>query len=66
MPRYRVLETSYIGDRIVNAGDEINFDGVPGKSLEPADDAARKAKAAADSDAPDEAQPKRKAKAAAE
>lgn len=29
------------------AGDVINFDGVPGFNLEPVDDAAKKAKAAA-------------------
>jgi hypothetical protein len=42
MAKYRVLETSYIGDRIVEAGTEVEFDHDPGFNVEPLDGAARK------------------------
>ena len=38
MARYRVLETSYINERIVEAGDEITLDGVASANLEPIGD----------------------------
>lgn len=52
MPRYRVLETSYIGERIVEAGAEVEYDGRPGKNLEPIDKAAEKAKREAEATKP--------------
>lgn len=47
MPKYRVTQPSFIHGRMFKAGDVINFDGVPGFNLDPVDDAAKKAKAAA-------------------
>lgn len=44
MPRYRVLATSYIGDRLCEPGQEVDYDGLPGSNLEPLDKAAEKAK----------------------
>jgi hypothetical protein len=44
MPRYRVLEKSFIIDRIVEAGEEVEYDGWPGHNLEPLDAAAREKK----------------------
>lgn len=43
MPRYRVLELSYIGDRLQEAESELDYDGLPGSNLLPLDAAARKA-----------------------
>lgn len=43
MPRYRVLELSYIGDRLQEAESELDYDGLPGSNLLPLDSAARKA-----------------------
>lgn len=43
MPRYRVLELSYIGDRLQEADIELDYDGLPGSNLMPLDAAARKA-----------------------
>ena len=43
MPRYRVLELSYIGDRLQEAESEFDYDGLPGSNLLPLDAAARKA-----------------------
>ncbi len=40
MPRYRVTETSYFGDRIVPAGEEVEFDHDPGFNVHPLDDEA--------------------------
>ncbi len=48
MARYRVLETSYIGDRLYEAGSEIDYGDLPGTNLEPLDAAARKAAKAAE------------------
>lgn len=47
MPQYRVLQTSFIGNRLVQEGDVIDFDGEPSDNLEPMDKAAKKAAAAA-------------------
>jgi hypothetical protein len=44
MPRYRVLEKSFIIDRIVEAGEEVEYGGWPGHNLEPLDAAAREKK----------------------
>lgn len=43
MPRYKVLERSYIDNRIVEAGAIITFDGKPGANLQLVEDAPRKA-----------------------
>ncbi|HVJ40143.1 MAG TPA: hypothetical protein VM639_01550 [Dongiaceae bacterium] len=47
MPRYRILELSYIGDRLQETDVEIDYDGLPGSNLLPLDAAARKAAKAA-------------------
>lgn len=43
MPRYRIHQTSYIDDRVIDAGQEIEADArhVPGPHWEPLDDAAK-------------------------
>jgi hypothetical protein len=43
--RYRVLERSYISDRLVDAGEEVEYEGVPAHNLEPLDKAAKAARA---------------------
>lgn len=43
--RYRVLELSFIGLRLVHKGEEIEYDGNPSDNLEPLNAAARAAKA---------------------
>ncbi len=51
MARYKVKEKSFIDNRIVEAGEEIEHDGIPHNNLEPLDKPAEKAatgKAAAD------------------
>jgi hypothetical protein len=45
MPRYKVLEKSYINNRIVEAGEEVDYDGLPSGNLEPLDKAGQKAAA---------------------
>lgn len=35
MPKYLVLETSFINNRIHEAGDEIDYDGIPSTNLKP-------------------------------
>ncbi|MFT9163810.1 MAG: hypothetical protein ABF504_01900 [Komagataeibacter saccharivorans] len=47
MPKYRVTAESFIGGRLVAPGTVIDFSGVPGSNLDPADPAAKKAKEAA-------------------
>nr|DAN78450.1 MAG TPA: hypothetical protein [Caudoviricetes sp.] len=37
MPRYRVLEKSFIGNRLVQAGEEIDYEGEASSNLEPLD-----------------------------
>ncbi len=37
MPTYRVKELSYINNSLRKAGDEVEYDGVPGPNLEPLD-----------------------------
>lgn len=44
LPRYRVTEKSYIGHNLVEAGEEVEYDGVPGSKLVPLNDAAAEAK----------------------
>lgn len=48
MPRYRITQISYIDDKLVNANEEIDSDGVPGPHWEPLDEAAKKARVEAD------------------
>ena len=45
MPKFRVTEVSFINNQIVQPGDTVDFDGLPGANLEPID---KPAKAAAD------------------
>lgn len=50
-PRYRVTgRAHFINGRVVQPGDIVSFTGIPGVSLEPLDDAAKKAREAADAD----------------
>lgn len=37
MPRYRVLEKSFIGNRLVHAGEGIDYEGEASSNLEPLD-----------------------------
>ena len=37
MPRYRVLEKSFIGNRLVQTGEEIDYEGEASSNLEPLD-----------------------------
>lgn len=48
MARYKVLIKSFINDQLVEPGAEIEYDGEPGEALEPLDDAAKAAVAAAE------------------
>ncbi len=43
MAKYRVKVPSFINHSLVNEGDIIEFDGIPGDNLEPVDKAAEKA-----------------------
>lgn len=43
MARYKLLEKSYIGGRLEEAGTEVDYDGEPGENLEPLDAAAHDA-----------------------
>ena len=43
MAKYRVKEKSFIGNVLVEAGAEIEFDGIPHGNLEPLDAPAKKA-----------------------
>ena len=45
---YEVLKTSHINGRVVNAGEVVQYDGVPGRYLRPLNSAAKKAKEQAD------------------
>lgn len=42
MARFRVLQQSFIDNKIVEEGTEIEFDGFPGPNLEPIDAKAKK------------------------
>lgn len=42
--KYRILRQSFIGNRLLNEGDEVEYEGKPGSALEPLNDAAHKAK----------------------
>lgn len=53
MAKYKVLERSFLNNRLHEAGDIINYDGTPAANLEPVDSAAKAAvKAAAASGEP--------------
>jgi hypothetical protein len=43
MARYKLREAAMIGDKRYEAGEEIEFDGVPGPHMEPVDPEAKKA-----------------------
>ena len=45
--RYRVVQPSYIGEAMRQEGEVVFYDGEPGENLEPLNDAATAAKAAA-------------------
>lgn len=47
MARYKTKSQSFINDTLVPADTEVDFDGEPGDNLEPVDDAAKEAVAAA-------------------
>lgn len=42
--KYRILRQSFIGNRLLNEGDEVEYEGKPGSALEPLNEAARDAK----------------------
>jgi hypothetical protein len=48
MARYKLREAAVVGDRYYGAGEEVEFDGVPGPHMEPLDADAKKVAAAAD------------------
>lgn len=50
MALYLITETSFIDNRLVSAGDEIESDVIPGAHWEPLDDAAIEARKAFDAD----------------
>lgn len=41
MPQYRLTEQAYIHDRLVEAGEAIYFDGIPGAHMAPLNAEAR-------------------------
>ncbi len=43
MAKYRVKEKSFIGNVLLEAGAEIEYDGIPSTNLEPLDGVAKKA-----------------------
>ncbi len=45
MAKYRVKEKSFVGNVLLEAGAEIDYDGIPSANLEPLDGAAKKAAA---------------------
>jgi hypothetical protein len=47
MARYKLREAAVIGDRRYEAGEEVEYDGVPGPHMEPVDPAAKQAAEAA-------------------
>lgn len=55
MARYRVLERSFIDNRLVEPGEEVEYEGLPGHNLEPLDKAAKAA--AAKAPRPEDAEP---------
>jgi hypothetical protein len=47
MARFRVLERSFIDNRLVEVGEEVDYDGIPSANLEAVDKAAKAARAKA-------------------
>lgn len=43
MAKYRVLEASFIDNKMCKEGDVVEYDGIPGSNLEPLDAPAEKA-----------------------
>ncbi len=50
MPKYRAKTKHYLNDRMVEADEVVDYDGIPGTRLEPLDAEARKRMEAADKD----------------
>ena len=48
MPRFRVARQSFIGGRVYERGEEVDYDGLPSDNLEPLDDEGRQARANAE------------------
>lgn len=46
--KYRILRLSYIGNQLLEEGQEVEYEGKPGSALEPINDAAKEAKRKAD------------------
>jgi hypothetical protein len=46
MARYKLKEAAVVGDRYYGAGEEVEYDGVPGPHMEPLDPDAKKAASA--------------------
>jgi hypothetical protein len=42
MPKYRLLSAAVIDGALIEAGREVEFDGVPGRHMQPLDEAAKK------------------------
>lgn len=55
MARYRATERSFIDNRLVEAGEEVEYEGIPSANLEPLDKPAKAA--AAKAPRAEEAQP---------
>lgn len=53
MPKFRVIETSFIGNKLVQPGDVVEYDGKYGSNLEPIEP-IKKSKAKAEEPAPPE------------
>lgn len=51
MPKYKVLQKSFIGNRLVEEGETVDYDGEPSDNLEPIDKAAKKVVESIDPDA---------------
>lgn len=51
MPKYKVLQKSFIGNRLVEEGETVDYDGEPSDNLEPVDKAAKKVVDSIDADA---------------
>ena len=47
IPRYELTEKAYINDVLLEVGQEVDYEGVPGHHMEPVNDSARAAKAVA-------------------
>ena len=51
MPKYKVLQKSFLGNRLVEEGEVVDYDGEPSDNLEPVDKAAKKVVDSIDADA---------------